>query len=973
MASLRRMVLNLSSCPWSGRLPVGPALVAAVSGLLLQQPLQVHAQDITTPNGYQGFGTVVTPSGGGNYTITGGTESGTKLLHGFETFNIPEGGSASFDGTGVTAPIQSIYGVISTEASALDGALQVVNFNNGLSTPSLFLMNPNGFVLGTGFSTNVQQLSLFAVDGILLGCPIGATLCSNANNVYPVLTVATDSTDVGSQAWLDSNRFVGLLSDASLDKVIEIAAADLTVSELSLAAAIIDFQPGSSVSIKSLNVFAQWFNGATTGPFADIAYGSFTSTPNTGSIGTFAPDPTVAAVDPLLSTDNMLLDSEALYTPTTYFTWAPGTVFFDGVIQSEPVAYLLGTRQLSADQAVIKVLAKQTSISAVDSPGGLTSPFGPYAGVSNSQATSYGGLYYGFGATIEIDPAINEAQYISDPFADFLAAYGEEAAEDVDLYAADGLDGFEDTSEEDSLAWSDDSGDSDGDGYSDEDQDLVLDADAFDLADGGDGFAPSEQGADGTASGVASDGTVAAAPAVPTVAVSTTEATNNFNSTELSSLQQTAGALGLGSVQALSPQQAQQALQQAIQAVRGQQTVGARGADAGALIAAAGVRAPATLPQQFNRAAYNPAIVQLRFTEAKGRTAAPDSDAFLDITLIPAAGAVIGKRVEVSTSGFVSLLKDLYRQLSRQEDLGTRNPGSAARRLYSMLLAPLEQELDGQKITTLLIGADRGLQGVPYAALHSGRGFLGERFAFALTPSLSLTNLTPVPSGEKRLLAAGASRFDGLAPLPLVPEELRAIGASQPSDVFLNAEFTTATLEVAAAEPRYDRIHLATHAEFLPGGPTSARLYSGQGSMSLASLANLRTQRRGVPLDLIVFSACRTALGDADSELGFAGLALQAGARSAIGTLWYVDDVATSVYFIQAYRYLQQGIPKAEALQFTRRDFATGRVQLTGDQIIGGDGQVLLSGLTIAQQRRIGSGLANPFYWAGIELLGAPW
>jgi CHAT domain-containing protein len=285
----------------------------------------------------------------------------------------------------------------------------------------------------------------------------------------------------------------------------------------------------------------------------------------------------------------------------------------------------------------------------------------------------------------------------------------------------------------------------------------------------------------------------------------------------------------------------------------------------------------------------------------------------------------------------------------------------------------LEQELDGQKITTLLIGADRGLQGVPYAALHSGRGFLGERFAFALTPSLSLTNLTPAPSGEKRLLAAGASQFDGLAPLPLVPVELRTIGASQPSDVFLNAEFTKATLEVAAADPRYDRIHLATHAEFLPGGPTSARLYSGQGSMSLASLANLRTQRRGVPLDLIVFSACRTALGDADSELGFAGLALQAGARSAIGTLWYVDDVATSVYFIQAYRYLQQGIPKAEALQFTRRDFAAGRVQLTGDQIIGGDGQVLLSGLTTAQQRRVGSGLVNPFYWAGIELLGAPW
>ena len=54
--------------------------------------------------------------------------------------------------------------------------------------------------------------------------------------------------------------------------------------------------------------------------------------------------------------------------------------------------------------------------------------------------------------------------------------------------------------------------------------------------------------------------------------------------------------------------------------------------------------------------------------------------------------------------------------------------------------------------------------------------------------------------------------------------------------------------------------------------------------MSMADFAQLRRQRRDVPLDLVVLSACRTMLGDQDSELGFAGLALQAGARSAIGT-----------------------------------------------------------------------------------------
>ena len=138
-------------------------------------------------------------------------------------------------------------------------------------------------------------------------------------------------------------------------------------------------------------------------------------------------------------------------------------------------------------------------------------------------------------------------------------------------------------------------------------------------------------------------------------------------------------------------------------------------------------------------------------------------------------------------------------------------------------------------------------------------------------------------------------------------------------------------------------------------------------------LTALRKSRRGVPFDLVVFSACRTALGDADAELGFSGLALQAGARSAIGTLWYVDDVVTSAYFVQMYRYLSQGVPKAEAMQLTRQAFIRGLIRLRNDQVIGVDGAPLLTDLTPTQQRRVANGVANPFFWAGIGLMGAPW
>ena len=396
-------------------------------------------------------------------------------------------------------------------------------------------------------------------------------------------------------------------------------------------------------------------------------------------------------------------------------------------------------------------------------------------------------------------------------------------------------------------------------------------------------------------------------------------------------------------------------------------------ASANTLIATSDVGRSAVLPPSFNRAAYNPAILHVRFTEERDKLSKADNDAFLDITLIPLEGEPEGRRVELSRQAFAADLRTLYRQLSRQESLRVNDPSSPSRRLYDLLFAAITPVLQQRRITTLLISADRGLQAVPFAALHNGERFFGDRYAFSLTPSLALTNLGPPTPRGGRLLAAGASEFDGLAPLPLVPTELNTISAQANKDTALNQQFTPSTLLQQAADPRYSRVHVATHAEFLPGGPAKSKLYSGTVPIPLADFVKLRLARREAPLDLISFSACRTALGDADSELGFAGLALQAGARSAVGTLWYVDDVATSAYFVQMYRYLDAGVPKAEALQLTRQAFSRGLVRLEGDQMVGADGSVLFAGLTTAQQRRVADGLSNPYFWAGIELLGSPW
>ena len=384
------------------------------------------------------------------------------------------------------------------------------------------------------------------------------------------------------------------------------------------------------------------------------------------------------------------------------------------------------------------------------------------------------------------------------------------------------------------------------------------------------------------------------------------------------------------------------------------------------------IQSVSTLPE-FDPQKYNPAVIHLRFTQAEGRTSSAKSDAFLDITLIPSSGDVEGFRVELSSSVFRDQLRQLYMQLSRLESLKVDDPDSVSRQIHALIFGGLKPILEAKNVTTLLIAADRGLQAIPFAALHDGERFLGDRYAFAITPSLALTDFEVESQSQGRILALGASQFDGLAALPLVPQEIRRIAIDEKKDQFLNKEFTADALLAKASESQYGLLHVATHAEFKPGGPEASQLHSGSGPVSMKQLSTLRKRRKGVPLDLVVFSACRTALGDADAELGFSGLALQAGARSAIGTLWYVDDVVTSAYFVQMYRFLEQGVPKAEAMQMTRQAFIQNLIKLSDDELLGVEGLPLLKELTPSQQRRVMNGVSNPFFWAGIELMGAPW
>jgi CHAT domain-containing protein len=73
---------------------------------------------------------------------------------------------------------------------------------------------------------------------------------------------------------------------------------------------------------------------------------------------------------------------------------------------------------------------------------------------------------------------------------------------------------------------------------------------------------------------------------------------------------------------------------------------------------------------------------------------------------------------------------------------------------------------------------------------------------------------------------------------------------------------------------------------------------------------------RDQPLELLSLSACQTAAGDDRAALGLAGIAIKAGARSALATLWFVNDEASSALIVEFYNQLKDpSLSKAMALR----------------------------------------------------------
>lgn len=242
-----------------------------------------------------------------------------------------------------------------------------------------------------------------------------------------------------------------------------------------------------------------------------------------------------------------------------------------------------------------------------------------------------------------------------------------------------------------------------------------------------------------------------------------------------------------------------------------------------------------------------------------------------------------------------------------------------ARQLYQALIVPLQETLAARRIETLVFVPDGALRTIPLGALEDGDRFLVERFAVAVTPGLTLMDAQPMARGKMEALAGGvAEGVQHFAPLPHVAEELRMVQSVLHSPLLLDRQFVQAELQRDFESHQFQIVHFATHGEFDKDISRSFLLtYDGRLSFDDLEVLLRPGQFRGKPIELLTLSACQTAAGDDRAALGLAGVAVKAGARSALATLWFVHDESSALLMSEFYTRLraEAGASKAEALR----------------------------------------------------------
>ncbi|MEM8602688.1 MAG: CHAT domain-containing protein, partial [Cyanobacteria bacterium P01_H01_bin.121] len=345
----------------------------------------------------------------------------------------------------------------------------------------------------------------------------------------------------------------------------------------------------------------------------------------------------------------------------------------------------------------------------------------------------------------------------------------------------------------------------------------------------------------------------------------------------------------------------------------------------------------------------------------------------LEAIVIQADGEARVISLDITRGRLQQLLNLTYRRID-----GRSSFMAGSRRIYDSIFTELEPTLAAAGTESILFSLDEGLRLFPWAALHDGEQFLVEKYSLAIAPSLSLTDTRYQPLQGRNTLVMGAEEFVDQPPLPAVPVEVETVAAETGSnEFFLDQTFTIENLQAARTQLNPGIIHLATHADFNPGDLGQSFIqFWGDERLNLNRMRDLEWFTNPA-VELLVLSACETAFGSPEAELGFGGLAVNAGIRSALASLWNVSDAGTLSLMAEFYDRLQDPTitTKAEALRQAQIAMLRGEIVVEEGILRSGAGDERGIEIPLPDnlQEQAGVNLTHPYYWASFTLIGSPW
>jgi CHAT domain-containing protein len=261
------------------------------------------------------------------------------------------------------------------------------------------------------------------------------------------------------------------------------------------------------------------------------------------------------------------------------------------------------------------------------------------------------------------------------------------------------------------------------------------------------------------------------------------------------------------------------------------------------------------------------------------------------------------------------------REIASLRDEAQKQDERALRRLYELLIAPLQDRLAAN--TVLVIVPDDATIGIPFAALRDGGGrYLIERVSIAIAPAAAaIANQQTLARDATGTIIAdpafSTSLFPSLDRLPAARADVRAVRS-----VFRNAitltgnEATPAAFQNAAKSS--ELLHVAAHA-FSSRRDASVSLIAlapgpgDDGTLYLRDIESLDLPHH----PLVVLAGCQTAAfgGGKGSIRTLADAFLAAGSGAVLATLWDIDDQHASALTNTFYRNVAHGVLFPAALR----------------------------------------------------------